>query len=177
MTAVSPARIAPYGTWTSPLSAADVAAGGLRLSAVALDGGDLYWLEGRPLEGGRYALVRRGADGAIADVTPPHSNVRSRVHEYGGGGYAVSGGIAYYTNFADQRIYRIGGSTQGHARYAEPEALTPPGAWFYADLVVDSGRQALICVREGHTQQGREPINTLVRIRMDGSTEIGRAHV
>lgn len=117
--------VASYGTWVSPLSASGVAAGGLKFSAVALDGEDIYWLEGRPQEGGRYALVRRGADGAIADVTPRDANVRSRVHEYGGGAYAVADGVVYYVNFADQRIYRDG------------EAVTPEGDWFYADLIVD----------------------------------------
>ena len=63
------ARVAEYGTWTSPLSAAAVAAGGLRLGAVMLDGEDIYWLEGRPSEGGRYALMRRAPDGTITDVT------------------------------------------------------------------------------------------------------------
>src|SRR5690349_23367229 len=101
------ARVGDYGTWTSPLSAAAVAAGGLRLGAVALDGGDIYWLEGRPSEGGRYALVKRGPDGSIADVTPRDLNVRSRVHEYGGGSYLVVDGVAFVVNFADQRIYQL----------------------------------------------------------------------
>ena len=50
---------APYGTWTSPLSARSVAAGGVQLSRVVLDGDDLYWLERRPEEGGRSVVVRR----------------------------------------------------------------------------------------------------------------------
>ena len=101
------ATVAPYGTWTSPISAQTVAAQGLRLGFVALDGDDIYWLEGRPHEGGRNALVRRSADGAIADITPRDHNVRTRVHEYGGGAYVVSNGVVYYSNFLDQRIYRI----------------------------------------------------------------------
>ena len=110
-------RVSPYGTWTSPLSAAGVAAGGGRLGVVSLDGGDIYWLEGRPREGGRYALVRRTPDGSIADVTPPEINVRSRVHEYGGGAYVVAQGVVYCANFADQRVYRIGGSTKQDPPY------------------------------------------------------------
>src|SRR5688500_1563943 len=103
-------RIAPYGTWSSALSAKGVAAGGPRLGAAAVTRDDLYWVEGRPQEGGRYALVRRRADGTIEEATPEGANVRSRVHEYGGGAYAVSDGVVSYVNFADQRIYRIGGS-------------------------------------------------------------------
>ena len=154
-----------------------MAAAGLRLGAVALDGDDVYWLEGRPREGGRYALVRRTPDGRIADVTPTEINVRSRVHEYGGGAYVVSGGVVYCANFADQRVYRIGGSAtvggsatiggsikQDRPSVLSPEPITPPGDWFYADFEVDTRRQRLICVREDHTQQGREAVNTLVSI-------------
>ena len=123
------ATVAPYGTWTSPISAQTVAAQGLRLGFVALDGEDIYWLEGRPHEGGRNALVKRSADGAIADVTPRDHNVRTRVHEYGGGAYVVSKGVVYYSNFVDQRIYRIAGSTPPFsARGAEPGLRTWGGS-------------------------------------------------
>ena len=128
------ARVAPYGTWTSPLSATAVAAGGLRLGMVTLDGDDIYWLEGRPSEGGRYALVRRAPDGTIADVTPRDMNVRSRVHEYGGDAYVVAHGVVYFSNFADQRVYRL-------APGQEPQAITPQGAWCYADFALDAPRQ------------------------------------
>ena len=122
-----------------------------------LDGEDVYWLEGRPQEGGRYALLRWHPDGAIEEVTPPDFNVRSRVHEYGGGAYVVRDGVPYCVNFADQRIYRI-----APGKAAEP--LTPAGSWRYADFAVDVRRERLICVREDHTQEGREPVNTIVSI-------------
>ena len=80
----------PFGTWVSPITAEAVAEGALRLGRVLLDGDDVYWIEGRPAESGRNAIVRRGADGRIADVTPADTNVRTRVHEYGGGAYIVS---------------------------------------------------------------------------------------
>ena len=176
-------RIAPFGTWVSPLAAADVAAGGLRLGAVSLDEDDIYWLEGRPRDGGRYALVRRTPDGGIADVTPPEINVRSRVHEYGGGAYVVAHGVVYCVNFADQRVYRIGGSAEvgGSASrnppYVRAEPITPPGGWCYADFEVDSRRQRLICVREDQTQEGREPTNTLVAIPLTGAESAGEVLV
>jgi len=112
------ADIAPYGTWTSPISAKTVAEQGLRLGFVALDGDDVYWLEGRPHEGGRNALVKRSASGSITDVVPRDHNVRTRVHEYGGGAFVISKGIVFYSNFADQRIYRVDASLTGadHAR-------------------------------------------------------------
>jgi len=153
------ASIAPFGTWVSPLSAAAVAAGGLRLGVVALDGDDVYWLEGRPSEGGRYALVRRTPDGTIADVTPRDTNVRSRVHEYGGDGYIVTGGVVYFSNFADQRIYRL-------APGEDAQPMTPQGESFYADFALDARRERLIAVREDHSEPGHEPVNTLVSIRV-----------
>ena len=156
-------KTAPYGTWVSPLSASAVAAGSLRLGAVQLDGDDIYWLEGRTREGGRSVLVRRSPDGSIAEVVPSEFNVRSRVHEYGGGAYIVRDGVAYCVNFSDQRVYRIARADSPDAVLV-PEALTPAGSWRYADFDVDVRRQRLICVREDHTEEGREPINTIVSI-------------
>ena len=69
-----------------------------------IDGDDIYWIEGRPQESGRNVLVRRRIDGSIEDVTPADFNVRTRVHEYGGGACIVSGGVIYASSFADQRI-------------------------------------------------------------------------
>ena len=160
------ATVAPYGTWTSPISAKTVAEQGLRLGFVALDGDDIYWLEGRPHEGGRNALVRRNAAGAIADVTPRDHNVRTRVHEYGGGAYVVSKSFIYYSNFLDQRLYRILGS-------GAPDAITPEGQWFYADAAIDDRRQRLVCVREDHSKAGHEPVTTLVSITLDGAPDAG----
>jgi dipeptidyl aminopeptidase/acylaminoacyl peptidase len=103
---------------------------------------------------------------------PPDFNVRSRVHEYGGGAYIVRDGTVYCVNFSDQRVYRIAAADALHSR-SVPEALTPPGSWRYADFEVDVRRRRLICVREDHTQEGREAINTIVSIPM-GRVETGR---
>ncbi len=151
----------PYGTWKSPIAAQIVATAALRLGSVGLDGDDVYWIEGRPDDGGRNVLVKRSADGGIADVTPAATNVRTRVHEYGGAAYTVSRGIIYYTEFADQRLYRLepGGT---------PEPRTPPGDWFYADCAIDPSRQRLVCVREDHTAKEREPTTTLVSVPLAG---------
>ena len=171
------ASIAPYGTWTSPISAKTVAEQGLRLGFVALDGDDIYWLEGRPQEGGRNVVVRRRADGTVADATPPDHNVRTRVHEYGGGAYVVSNGVIYYSNFADQRVYRIGGSAARHTSAPPdpptPTPITPEGKWFYADATVDHRRGRLICVREDHTREDHEPINALVSVPLHGNPHAG----
>ncbi|MGE3888542.1 MAG: prolyl oligopeptidase family serine peptidase [Vicinamibacterales bacterium] len=148
--------VAPYGAWASPLTAARVTAGALRLGEIALDGGDVYWTEGRASEGGRYVIVRRTADGRISDVTPPGFNVRSRVHEYGGAAMTVHRGNVFFCNFADQRLYvqRGGGA---------PVPLTPEG-FFYADARVDVARDRLVAVREDHRKGDAEPVAAIVAI-------------
>jgi dipeptidyl aminopeptidase/acylaminoacyl peptidase len=153
--------MAPCGTWKSPIAAQTVAAAALRLGGVALDGDRICWVEGRPEEGGRNVVVCRSPDGRIADLTPPGTNVRTRVHEYGGAAYTVSGRIVYFAEFVDQRLYRL-------APGGAPEPLTPPGDWFYADCALDPARGRLICVREDHTVAGREPVTTLVSLPIDG---------
>jgi dienelactone hydrolase len=147
--------IAGYGSWKSPLTAARVTAGALRFDHLVLDGEDLYWVEGRASEGGRNVVVRREPNGRITDVTPAAFNARSRVHEYGGGSFTVSGGVVYFSNFADQRLYR-------QAPGAAPAPITAEG-YYYADCRVDPARSRLLCVREDHTKSG-EPINSIVAV-------------
>src|SRR5512145_119427 len=96
-----------YGTWPSPISADAVATQGLRMGGVAVDGDDVYWLEGRPKDGGRNVLVRSSADGRRSEVTPQGFNVRTRVQEYGGGAFVLASRAVYFSNFADQRIYGV----------------------------------------------------------------------
>jgi dipeptidyl aminopeptidase/acylaminoacyl peptidase len=160
-------KTASYGTWTSPITAETVAAGALRLGSVMVEDETIYWLEGRPAEGGRGVIVKRTPDGRVSDVTPAGTNVRSRVHEYGGAAYAVSRGTVYYSEFVDQRIYRLLPGGQ-----AEP--LTPPGDWFYADFAIDLPRQRLVCVREDHTAKDREAVTSLVSVPLDGPPSTGR---
>jgi len=150
---------APYGSWKSPLTAQLVSAGPISLGPLAVDGRDIYWLEGRPLEGGRYALVRLAPGGSLAECLPPEFNVRTRVHEYGGGAFAVFDGVIYFANFKDQHLYRQdpGGT---------PNLLTPTDGYRYADLVLDRSRQRLICVREDHTGTG-EAVNTIVSLPLN----------
>ena len=161
---------ASYGTWKSPIAAQTVAAAALRLGSVALDGEDIYWIEGRPEDNGHNVIVKRSPDGRIADVTPAGTNVRTRVHEYGGGAYAVAHGTVYYAEFADQRLYRL-------APGGTPEPLTPPGDWFYADCSIDPSRQRIVCVREDHTAPEREPVTTLVSLPLAGPPSAGEVIV
>src|SRR5436190_10175677 len=129
-----------YGSWPSPLTAARVTAGALRLDQIQLDQEDVYWIEGRASEGGRNVIVRRSRSGEITDVTPPGFNVRTRVHEYGGAAYTVHHGAIFFSNFADQRVYQ-----QDSGK--EPSPLSEAGP-SYADYRMDEHRSRLIGVRE-----------------------------
>ena len=157
---MSERKVAPYGAWKSPITAEAAVGGAVRFGQIALDGGEIYWIEGRPQEGGRNAIVRRAPDGRISDVTPPAFNARTRVHEYGGGDFAVTDGTVYFSNFEDQRLYR-------QAPGSDPRPLTPSSEMRYADGIIDRRRNRMICVREDHTAPG-EAVNTLVSLSLQG---------
>ena len=157
-------QIAPYGSWKSPVTSDLIVSETIGLGQIVLDGEDIYWSEMRPAEGGRYVVVRRTPDGQTTDVTPSPFNARTRVHEYGGGAFAVAGGTVYFSNFVDQRLYRQDPGTQ-------PQPITPEADLRYADGVVDRRRGRMVCVREDHTAAGREAVNTLVSLDLAGDQE------
>src|SRR6266550_8958387 len=167
---MSERRIAPYGSWKSPITSDLIVAGSVGLGQPLIDANDLYWIEMRPSEGGRSVIVKRDIEGRIADITPPGFNARTRVHEYGGGDYAVHEGNVYFSNFSDQQIYvqRNGGP---------PEPLTAIPNMRYADAIMDEQRQRLICIREDHRVEGREAVNTLVSIDFAGDNGAGEVLV
>jgi dipeptidyl aminopeptidase/acylaminoacyl peptidase len=159
---MSTATTAPYGTWKSPLSAQRVAAGAKPLSAPRIAGASLVWLEGLPSEGGRVAAVRLLANGQRETVTPAPFNVRTRVHEYGGGALAVQGDTLYFSNFADNLLYvqEAGG---------KPRPLTDNKLQRHADFDIDASRGRLVAVREDHSAGAHEPSTSLVAIPIDAS--------
>ncbi len=71
-------------------------------------------------------LVRADAFSEPTDVTPPGFNVRTTVHEYGGGAYLLHDGTVYFSNFSDQRHVPAGcGRRPGpdHARHGRPRSV------------------------------------------------------
>ena len=137
-------NVSQYGSWASPVSAKSIASGGLKLSEIRVDGDDIYWLECRPQESGRYVIVRCEKNGLISDVFPETFNARNSVHEYGGGTYAVRDKTIYFTNWKDQRIYKISGNSLPIPITHEP--LIPSGER-YADLTISSDSNWIFCVR------------------------------
>jgi hypothetical protein len=148
------------GSWDSPISAELVVAQGIRLFQPQLAGDRTYWLESRPRESGRTALVCRHPDGRREDVVPEPFSVRSRVHEYGGGAYLATDERVLFVENSDQQIYEVQpGST--------PERLTAAARRRHADLQWDAARERIVCVCEAHGADG-EPQNFLAAVGPEG---------
>jgi dipeptidyl aminopeptidase/acylaminoacyl peptidase len=160
------ATIAPYGSWTSPITPELLVEKVVGLSYPLPDGEDLYWLEMRPSEGGRYVIVHRAGDGSLRDVIGEEFSARTLVHEYGGLCYAVAGGYVFFSNFADQRLHRTSSG-------ANPVPLTPapgqPLAHRFADPALSPDGRWIVCVRERH--EPGDVVNEIVAMPADGSAE------
>ena len=150
-----------YGTWASPLAAREVAEAALGLSYATAHNGRLYWIESRPTEQGRSALMAATPGGPAVDVTPAKSNVRSRVHEYGGRPYTVACNVVTSCEFSDQRLY---------AQHADglSGALTEAG-YRYADGAAQEDGRTIFLVREDHTRPS-ETVNAIVSLDLARET-------
>lgn len=156
----SPSVVAPFGAWASTITAARVAAGVRPVAAPRIVGQRVRWLQSLPEEGGRIAVAETGPDGTPRVVTPAPFNVRTRVHEYGGGAWAASDDTLWFSNFADNLVYAQHGG-------AAPVAITGDSRQRHADFELDAARGRLIAVREDHSGGG-EPVNSLVTLALDG---------
>lgn len=153
------------GSWETSIRSADLVRGALRLGAPRIEAGFLYWLEGRPDEGGRQVVVRAalpsasgGSPGQVEEASPADVNVRTRVHEYGGGEYTVWRDRLYFVDDADQRIWSgpIGGPFA--------PVVDPGSAW--ADLTVTPDGAWLLAVEE-RPREGNEPENRVMAVPLD----------
>src|SRR5438552_10328614 len=153
-------RIAGYGSWSSPITSDFVVAEVIGLADLRILGGAIYWIEARPMENGRNVLVRRRTDDTIEDVTPAPYNVRTRVHEYGGAAYVIAGDIVFFSNFADQRLYRLDPS-------GTPRPFSTWAGARYADGRFDPAHNRLVLVREDHGGPGAAPVNAIVCLQVD----------
>jgi dipeptidyl aminopeptidase/acylaminoacyl peptidase len=169
-------QVSPYGSWVSPVKANLIASAGIGLGAVKVSGQDVYWSEGRPMEQGRVVVVRRTPEGTQVDLTPPGFNTRTTVHEYGGGAYLVHGRTVFFSNFSDQRLYRI--DPDKEPRPITPEPQVEWGLRYADGRLTPDGRK-IICVRQRlleNEKDGQQPAipqfaNELVVLPADGSAE------
>jgi dipeptidyl aminopeptidase/acylaminoacyl peptidase len=158
---------APFGSWVSPITSDLIVSGSIGLSDAVVSGNNIYWIESRPSERGRRSIQRWSPDGTIAELTPPDFNVRTRVHEYGGAAYEVAGDTIFFTNYADQLMYR---QDRGQA----PRPITTAGI-FYGDFRYDPKRDRLVSIQEDHAISDIEAINTLVSLNPNGPNADGGA--
>lgn len=165
---MSDPKIAPHGAWKSPITSDLIVAESIGLSDPQLSD-EIYWLEMRPKEGGRIVLVKYTSDGNCLDLTPEPFNIRTRVHEYGGGGYFVSNRTVYFSNFIDQQIYR-------QDKGSPPQPITHENRFRYADYCPDQNRNLLFCVREDHRRE-KHVVNTLTAIKCKGDDDGGKVIV
>ncbi|MDQ1706704.1 MAG: hypothetical protein QOF18_3070 [Frankiaceae bacterium] len=161
----------PFGAWPSPISATDVArktgevGGAAFVDAGHAGGPEPWWAEVKADEGGRTTICRTGADGGVETLLAAPWNVRTRVHEYGGGAWTVIDGVLVFANYDDQRLYRC---LPGEEPVALTAAPAVPAAWRYADLVAADEGRAVMCVRESHGDDGTVSRDVCL-VPLDGS--------
>ena len=170
----------PYGEWPSPVAPEDVAAEVRSFATVTTDGDHVYWLERRPSEAGRGVVCRAplgGSDDGFEELTPASLDVRTLVHQYGGGDLLVADGTLLVASMDDQRLYRLPADGS-----AEPTPVTPEPpelmGYRFADMRLAPDGETVYAVRERHVGPGAdaEPANELVRfpLRPAGGDDANR---
>ncbi len=156
-------KIAAYGSWQSPITSEMIVSKNIGFAQVIADKqtNRIYWLESRPLEAGRNVIVKYDLQTGIAlDITPKPFNVRTKVHEYGGGAFTVSNDTVFFVNYQDQQIYK-------QIINQEPQSITKTLDKHYADLIIDSSRNQLICVCEDHRDKDKKVKNYIHSISLN----------
>ncbi|WP_049630304.1 S9 family peptidase [Cellvibrio sp. pealriver] len=148
-----------YGHWPSPITPELLTAQGIRISDPQAVGNRLYWLETRPQEKGRNALVCE-SEGTRMDIFAAPLSVRTRAQEYGGASYLATETDIFYVQDSDQRLYQYDINTK------QSRPITPEGAFRYADFCLDHKRQKLLAVREDYTESSHHPRAEIVAIHL-----------
>ncbi|GAB6858484.1 S9 family peptidase [Microbacterium xylanilyticum] len=150
---------AAYGSWPSPLSAADLATAGIRIDGARYAADGIHWSESVPHERGRMRVLRLDPEDGVQEVLPAPWSARSRVHEYGGGAWTVADdGTLFFVDGEDQRVRRWDRGADA------PVPLTAPGPQ-YGGLRLQQGR--LFAVREDLRPDPHE--RAIVEIPVDGA--------
>ena len=163
-------KVIPYGHWPSPISAEMLTQQSAKLSEPQALDGNIFWLESRPAEKGRSALVHLSTNGERKDLLPEPHSIRTRAHEYGGSSYLVTGERIFYVLDADQRIYYIDRKTSIN------KPLSPSGNFRCADFCWDNARNSLVCIREDHTSADHDKKiverSEIISIDLSGSIKV-----
>lgn len=157
-----------FGAWESPITSKSITAGSVKIGGIFVSKNVLYWLEQRPSEGGRNVLCRYDDDSSSVEVTPKEFNIRTRVHEYGGGAVTLDGKSdqIFFSEFQTQRLYKSSKDKE------TPEPLTPDGNRFrFADSNYDDKSRYLFCVREDHFENcgPKDVVNEIVAVQTNGT--------
>ena len=162
---------APYGSWASPISARMLVSGAVGINEVVPDGASLWWAESRPEEAGRVAIMRY-SEGKSTELSPAKANVRTLMHEYGGGAWWAEDGILWFVDYADQRLREL--SSNGVSP-AVPTLLSAkpahPRAQRFADMRPTGDGHWLVCVCERHHSKATEPVNLISAVSRSGSLQ------
>lgn len=158
----------PYGSWPSPITAGMLVSGATRINEVVPDHQSVWWAESRPAEGGRVAIMQ-WHNGRRREMTPPEANVRTTLHEYGGGAWWAADGVLWYTDYSDQRLRSLHPESEVQILSPEPDT---PNSLRYADVKPTRCKHWLICVHERHSDDSDEPQNLLVAVATNGSGRI-----
>jgi dipeptidyl aminopeptidase/acylaminoacyl peptidase len=169
-------QIHPHGQWPSPVTAEMLTQQSAKISEIRACDDCVFWLESRPAEKGRNALVQLSPAGTLSDVLPAPHSVRTRAHEYGGASYLVTPEGIFCVLDADQRIYIIDRNTQVLTPLSPEELSVSETPFRYADFSWDENRKRLICVREDHSQADHElhieERSEIIAIDLNGNVEV-----
>lgn len=159
-------RELPFGEWESPVTTDLITQGLVGLTLIGVDGVEVVWSELRPSQRGRTALLQARLDGSRPEeLGGPALNVRTLVHEYGGGAALARRGLRFAVAFEDQRLYRLPATNPGQSL-----PLTEPGDR-HADFDLSPDLTQLAAVRERQLD-ARPPENALVLLPVDGGREV-----
>lgn len=154
----------PFGCWQSPITAETTCASSPRFFELYSDGKRLVYSKTDP------DAIRKGitlCDKELGTIQPEGYSPKSRVHEFGGGAFAVRGEITVFSNKDDGGVYFM----------KKESALTKvfQSDYFrFADFCIHPSGQWVICVAEEHTSNGI--INTLCSLKLSANTQLVTLH-
>lgn len=152
-----------FGNWPSIITTELITQEAISFAEMQSDGDDLYWSESRPSEKGRCALMKRTKNGEVSEVNR-EMNVRSRVHEYGGGAFTARSGALFFSNDQDRSYYSI--DAKGKIK-----KLCDDKTKRFADGAISEDGKSIYLVCEEHRPDG-QVLNYLVQMDGEGNQKV-----